>query len=393
MIITHSQMDLAASHRRSESYTQRESIHLFEISPEGQLKQSVQLDDSEVKLSQRAVDLAAKAERQGSGLERDIQKALQAQQEAARLQAGDEDATESSSHGEVIEGFVAVAEPSSIEVTSPFDSHMSLIKEILEFITGRELQVFNPFSPQQLSAAAQPATPVVADAAPSAQAGSQFGIRYQYSEIYQEQEQTAFSATGAVTTADGRTLSIDFELNMSRSFMRQNHLQIEAGARLKDPLVINFDGPAAELTQQKYSFDIDADGSEEQISFVSSHSGFLALDRNDDGVINDGSELFGALSGQGFDELSHYDQDGNGFIDEGDAIYQSLRIWVKQEDGTDQLLALGDKNIGAIYLGSTETDFDIKNADNELLGKVRSTGVFLTEDGAQGSVQQIDLAV
>lgn len=65
--------------------------------------------------------------------------------------------------------------------------------------------------------------------------------------------------------------------------------------------------PAASLTERDFAFDIDLDGHADQIAFVGTGSGFLALDRNGDGEINDGSELFGPESGDGFAELAAYD--------------------------------------------------------------------------------------
>jgi len=180
-------------------------------------------------------------------------------------------------------------------------------------------------------------------------------------------------------------------LNLSRSFTSTLDESFRAGEALKDPLVVNFDGPAAQLTRDTFRFDIDADGSEDQISFVAPGSGFLALDADNDGRINSGSELFGALSGDGFADLAAYDQDANGWIDENDEVYSRLRIWAKTSSGEDQLLALGEKGIGALYLGRVESPFAIKGSDNELLGQVRSTGIFLREDGGAGTVQQLDL--
>ncbi len=92
------------------------------------------------------------------------------------------------------------------------------------------------------------------------------------------------------------------------------------GAVLKDPLVINFSGTSTELTERKFYFDIDADGTFDQIHFVKPGSGFLALDNNYDGTINDGSEMFGTQPGDGFGDLAVCDDDGNGFIDNGDSV-------------------------------------------------------------------------
>jgi hypothetical protein len=69
---------------------------------------------------------------------------------------------------------------------------------------------------------------------------------------------------------------------------------------LQDPLVINFEGTAAELTERTYEFDLDSDGEADQIHFIGPNSGFLALDRDGSGTIDNGSELFGTSTGNGF---------------------------------------------------------------------------------------------
>ena len=45
----------------------------------------------------------------------------------------------------------------------------------------------------------------------------------------------------------------------------------------------------------------------------------------------------GCLSGDGFQDLAGYDQDGNGWFDENDAVYDKLQVWSKDADGTDRL--------------------------------------------------------
>ncbi|MGP1665284.1 MAG: hypothetical protein ACTS5I_05105, partial [Rhodanobacter sp.] len=112
-----------------------------------------------------------------------------------------------------------------------------------------------------------------------------------------------------------------------------------------------------------------------------------------DGTINDGRELFGALSGDGFADLAAYDDDGNGWIDENDAVFSKLLIWSRHEDGTEQLRGLLQHGIGAIHLGQADTPFAIKDDSNALQGAVRATGIYLHEDGGVGTVQQIDLVV
>lgn len=103
--------------------------------------------------------------------------------------------------------------------------------------------------------------------------------------------------------------------------------------------------------------------------------------------------MFGPESGNGFGELANYDSDGNQWIDENDPIYNQLRIWTKDENGNDQLFALGQKGVGAIYLGNVSTAFDLKDSSNNLQGTIQKTGIFLNENGMVGTVQHIDLAI
>ena len=223
--------------------------------------------------------------------------------------------------------------------------------------------------------------------------GSDFSLSYSSNETHYEAETTTFQAKGVINTADGKQIDINVSLAMSREFMSQQRIDIKAGQALQDPLVINFDGNATHLTDRNFSFDINSDGRKEQIAFTGSGSGLLALDLNSDGVINNGNELFGASTGNGFAQLAGYDSDGNGWIDENDPVFNRLRVWTKDSAGQDQLSSLADKGVGAIYLGNAATPFSVKDGGNALLGQVRSTGVFLNENGTAGIVQQIDLAV
>lgn len=213
-------------------------------------------------------------------------------------------------------------------------------------------------------------------------------------QSYFEAEQTDFSTQGKVVTASGKEITFQVGVSMSRSFYEETASFLDLSAvKLTDPLVINLDTETASVSDQKFYFDLDADGHAEQISRLNAGSGFLALDKNGDGIINDGSELFGTASGNGFADLAQYDQDGNGWIDEADEIFDKLLIWQKDENGKDVLRGLGAAGVGAIYLGNVNTEFSLNSqTDNKTNAVIRQTGMFLYENGAAGTMQQIDLA-
>jgi hypothetical protein len=204
---------------------------------------------------------------------------------------------------------------------------------------------------------------------------------------YKESQKLDVSMSGFIYTAS-KKVEINIDISMSHSFV-SNHEIVRQ--QFYDPLVLNFDGELPDLENTNFSFDIDANGECDQISMLKKGSGFLALDKNSNNKIDDGLELFGTLNGDGFADLRRYDSDNNGWIDENDSIFNSLRIWLKTED-EDRLVALGEVGIGAVYLGSANGQFDIKNEKNEILGRIRANGLFLNEDGTSGIMSQIDFA-
>ncbi|MDD9303740.1 MAG: hypothetical protein HUK40_15925 [Desulfobacter sp.] len=207
-----------------------------------------------------------------------------------------------------------------------------------------------------------------------------------------------FSSQGQVHTQDGRMIDFSLEMSMDRAYLSKTQEQTlihtwQEEVSFVDPLVISLDGSLPSLTDERFEFDLDNDGDLESISFVAKGSGFLSFDRNHDGKINNGSELFGPGTGNGFNELAEFDQDKNGWIDENDSVFSQLSVWTRDKDGNDQLISLKDAGIGAVYLDNAQTEFSMTTMDNQVKGEVRRSGVFLFENGNVGGIQQIDLAV
>ena len=216
-------------------------------------------------------------------------------------------------------------------------------------------------------------------------------------ELHFEEESVNFQSSGEVTTEDGRVIRFSLDMSMERALLSRTEEDTlvqkwQERVNLTDSLVISLDGRAPTLTDASFEFDLGSDGKTEKIGFVSSGSGFLAFDKNGDHTINNGSELFGPGTGNGFLELSAFDEDHNNWIDEDDSIFSQLSFWTKDENGQDRLISLKDAGIGAISLQSAATGFDLTRADNRLQGRLKSTGIFLFENGKAGFIQEMDLA-
>lgn len=295
------------------------------------------------------------------------------------------------------------------EINAPEDPKLLLIRAIIEAITGKSIKFVGESAVNQ-SDKANSTTPTMANIANLANANggeviavssgnTAFGLRYNSNEVIKENETTNFSASGIIKTADGKEIQFQCDLSMQRSFYMDNSTEIFMGAStdrksLCDPLIINFAGTAAELKNTTFAFDLNADGSAENIQELAAGSAFLVLDKNKDGKINNGNEMFGTQSGDGFADLSVYDEDGNGWIDENDSVYNSLGVWNNSAYG-GKIRSLKEAGIGAIYLQNANTEFSIKDkTTNELQGQIRKTGIFLNEkNGNIGTIQHVDLAI
>jgi len=262
------------------------------------------------------------------------------------------------------------------------DPKLMAIIRALESLTGRKIDVSFFKNVQATDIEAQKTTEE-----PQEIQRVGWGINYQYEKHEIKEESLDFSASGNVKTEDGKSIDFSLAFNMqSRSELHES-ISFKAGDALIDPLVLNFDSNVVTISDVKHKFDLDLDGKSEEFSFVGSGSGFLAIDKNNDGIINDGSELFGPNSGNGFNDLRAYDSDGNNWIDENDEVYEELLIWTKDASGEENLYSLKDKNVGALYLDSSKTEFELNEA------QLKESSVYLKEDGGVGTLQEIDLVI
>lgn len=371
MRIASSQLSLASSHQLAVKEEEHASLR---VSVGGNTRTTL-IDRKREGASLDAVGISAEA-RQA--------RALAEQLRASAPQESEADA-------------VPAAEVKSEELCSEESEppRLRLFRRLIEELTKQQIRESTRVVTQEASddapAAQQTSGPSRAQPAAS---GPSWSVDFDYARSYQETEQTSVSAAGVVKTTDGKEISFALQVTMQRSYSESESVSVRAGnQKLKDPLVLHFDGPSSELSAGTFAFDIDADGEPDDIHFVSDKSAALALDHNQNGTVDDGSELFGTRTGDGFAELAAHDLDKNGWIDENDPVFDQLRLWTRSEDGQSKLRTLREGGVGAISLSAASTPFQLKNAMNQLQGVVRATSVWLTEDGSARSAQQIDLVV
>lgn len=278
---------------------------------------------------------------------------------------------------------VATAQQPAANTLPPL---ISLAKSILEYmfgihfslIDGKLIPESQADSGQTSSAQPQPA-----------QAAAETGT-LETTTTYQESEQTHFSASGSVTTASGQTMNFSLDVTMQRSYSSTTSRVSRYGPGT-DPLMITLGTDAGTLSGATVSFDLKGDGTQVNLPFARS-GGWLALDKNGNGKIDNGQELFGPQSGNGFSDLATLDSNHDGVIDARDPAYADLRVWSGVDSkGQDQLASLQSMHIGALFLANVDTPFTIKDDSNTAQAQVRRSGVYLQEDGQAGMISQVDV--
>ncbi len=223
------------------------------------------------------------------------------------------------------------------------------------------------------------------------------GVAFETKEEYYQKQSINFNASVEINTPTN-SFKLDLSVAYSKELYESHSSRLLIGKEgFSDPLVVNYDedvNPFENLSSLKFAFDLDNDGHEELMPFLKQGAGYLALDKNKNGKIDNGSELFGTDSGNGFKDLSVYDTDNNNWIDENDAVFDKLKIWQINENNSSKLVSLLDKNIGAIYLGDVQSGYKYQNSIDTISAVQQSNGIFVKEDGSGiGIVNSIDIAI
>ena len=164
-----------------------------------------------------------------------------------------------------------------------------------------------------------------------------------------------------------------------------------------DPIMLDLDGDGFNIETKKNgtNFDLDNNGFAEKINWTRK-DGFLCLDLNGNGVIDNGGELFGdntlladgTKAKNGFEALAQYDSNGDGIIDKNDDVFDSLRIWVDSDgngiSSEGELKSLSELGIIGIRLDYTELNGE--TGTEAILGNGAS---FIREDGTESAAAEL----
>jgi hypothetical protein len=182
---------------------------------------------------------------------------------------------------------------------------------------------------------------------------------------------------------------------VSQAVIEQRELKLNVSSgqapQQVDPLVLDLRGNGFSTSglSRPIRFDLDADGRLDSISVPTGDDALLALDRNGNGRIDDGRELFGDQHGaaNGFAELARFDDNGDGRIDADDAVFDKLRLLRFDAQGRQQLQSLSEAGVSAIDLRARDVNIALGAYD-----QIAQLGQFEFADGRGGQAADLLLA-
>ncbi|MDK9726249.1 MAG: hypothetical protein OEL88_15390, partial [Sterolibacteriaceae bacterium MAG5] len=181
-------------------------------------------------------------------------------------------------------------------------------------------------------------------------------------------------------------------------FLGAKTMGIVDPSKLPSPIVLDLNGDGIETTSVDSStyFDHDANGFAERTGWVGKDDGLLVWDRNGNGRIESGRELFGSESiladgtkaENGFAALAELDTNGDGVVDADDTGFADLRVWRDANgDGysvPDELLSLADAGVASI-----DVDYNTSTHVDSFGNEHRQVGGFTRTDGSYGEAVDV----
>ena len=172
----------------------------------------------------------------------------------------------------------------------------------------------------------------------------------------------------------------------------------KTGENTRSPLVVDLDGDGVETigTNSNVYFDHDNNGFAESTGWVGKDDGLLVRDLNNNGQIDDGTELFGNNSvlssgekaANGFEALKDLDSNNDGIFNSSDTAWNQVKVWKDANSNgvvdEGELLTLeqaGIENIDLNYQNSNAVD-----TNGNTVGQI---GSFDKENGTQGNISDI----
>lgn len=265
--------------------------------------------------------------------------------------------------------------------------NIQIIQRMVKSITGQDLQLF---SPQALQDQAEQVSVQEPTQAPTTSADSNTGLVYQQSSAYFESQTITFNAQGSINTKDGQSINFSVSLSMSHILYQETNLTLQAGAPDSAPMTVNFEGMSAELTSTHFEFAFDTNGSPGQVNTVNSNDNPQVSVPKQTDTVTDESEP-AAQSSDNTESPAVENTKNSQLISMAKFVYQQLRVWQRHADGSQQLLALGEKNLGALYLGHITTPLQPKTTDsNSALPTTAEGNMNLPQTNQTDTTQQIN---
>ena len=216
-------------------------------------------------------------------------------------------------------------------------------------------------------------------------------------KIFVDAFQTPTEIVCNVRDAEGNICKISTRIKAEPPFYGLGN-NFETAEVTKSPLVVDLDGDGVETVgvSEGVYFDHDGNGFAEKSGWVGKDDGILVRDINNNGTIDNGTELFGnnsvlssgAKAANGFEALKELDSNKDGVFNSSDEAWNTVKVWKDSNQNgivdNSELLSLEQANIAGINLNYNEQELVDGNGNTHA-----QTGTIIKTDGSSGTITDV----
>ncbi len=268
-----------------------------------------------------------------------------------------------------------------VETASRVEGETYVIRLVVEQMTGRKIRLLEVSDPESDGGHHEPH---------EAEEAEDSDVEGRRTTLYYESRTVTFEATGTIRTADGGEIGFSVGLVMESEFLSVGtQVLSEGNGFVSNPIVMDFDGTADDLTDKEFIFDADSDDRGEVGVPAGRGAGFISFHTRDDV----GVDVQGLLSGRAVGKDAAFSGVHNGWMGRSGSILKRLLAWMHAIGGDDRLRTPYDTDAKAAGPGTEKTGLLTKGDDETPGARITGIGVYVSGTRITYTSRQVDLAV
>ncbi len=204
---------------------------------------------------------------------------------------------------------------------------------------------------------------------------------------YRKTETVSFSATGNFLTADGKEVGFSLEMNFSRQILAEKALSVNFAEAMSQPLNIQYNGFASQITQTSFSFTLDCCKPGEEITLEDSPQ--VETSKPAKVAAESEAEKNTEVTADKETDTTPVDVEEEASSNYANSFFDRLRVWAKDGDGNHRPVMFGVKGVGVMFHENKGMEFTLKKLGHFMNKMAKAVDRFSASQHQVESTQKV----